>query len=86
MKKNTLLYQIEGRNICGPSYFFGTMHVRDHSAFRGMRRFKECIESADSFAAEFDFQKVDFQAFEKASTLPDASSLADYINPGYTAN
>ncbi len=80
MKKNTLLYQIEGRNICSPSYIFGTMHVRDHTAFRGIHRFKECIDLADSFAAEFDFQNVDYQAFEKASTLPDAASLADYIN------
>lgn len=81
MNKSTLLYQIDGNNIAGTSYLFGTMHVRDRSAFRAIDRLEQYIQSCNSFAAEFDLNDADMMALERASTLPEGRAIGHYINP-----
>ncbi len=79
--KNTLLWEISGRGIKSPSYFFGTMHVRDKRAFRGIDFLTDCIDSCDSFAAEFNLQDADYHKLNSAAKIPDNKSLNDFLNP-----
>jgi uncharacterized protein YbaP (TraB family) len=80
-KKNSLLWQISGKEMKDPSYFFGTMHVRDNRAFRGIDFLKSCIENCDSFAAEFDLQDADQRQLQAAARIQDGQSLEDLLNP-----
>lgn len=80
-KKHSLLWQISGQDIVGPSYLFGTMHVRDNRAFRNIEFLEECIHNCSAFAAEFDLQDSDPQRLQQAASLPHGSTLKDYLNP-----
>jgi len=80
-KKHSLLWQISGKELKGPSYFFGTMHVRDNRAFRGIDFLKSCIGNCDSFAAEFDLQDADNRQLQAAARIPNGESLEDFLNP-----
>ena len=79
--KNTLLWEISGTGIKSPSYFFGTMHVRDKRAFRGIDFLTDCIDSCDSFAAEFNLQDADYLKLHNAAKIQDDQSLYDFLNP-----
>lgn len=80
-KKHSLLWEINGKDIVAPSYLFGTMHVRDNRAFRNIDFLEECINNSSAFAAEFDLKDADPQQLQQAATLPNGSSLEDYLNP-----
>lgn len=80
-KKNSLLWEISGKELKNPSYIFGTMHVRDNRAFRGIDFLKTCIEHCDAFAAEFDLEEADAQELQVATRLPEGKSLQDFLNP-----
>lgn len=80
-KKHSLLWQISGQDMMEPSYLFGTMHVRDDRAFRNIDFLEECIHNCSAFAAEFDLKDSDPQRLQQAASLPQGSSLEDYLNP-----
>ncbi|BDS12075.1 TraB/GumN family protein [Aureispira anguillae] len=80
-KKNTLLWEISGKNVQAPSYLFGTMHVRDNRAFRKIDFLKSCIENCAAFAAEFDLKDADLAQLQQASKLPNGKTLQDFLNP-----
>lgn len=80
-KKHTLLWKISGQKLKNPSYLFGTMHVRDNRAFRGIDYLKTCINSCDAFAAEFDLKDANTHQLQMAARLPEGKSLKDFINP-----
>jgi uncharacterized protein YbaP (TraB family) len=79
-QKQSLLWQVKGGNIKEPSYFFGTMHVRDKQVFRGLDFLKNCISNCDAFAAEFDLRDADNAAMLKATQLPDGKTLEDFMS------
>jgi hypothetical protein len=80
-KKHSLLWEISGNQIAAPSYLFGTMHVRDNRAFRNIDFLEECIHNCSAFAAEFDLKDANAEQLQQATTLPEGSSLEDYLNP-----
>ena len=80
-KKHTLLWEIRGKELKKTSYLFGTMHVRDKRAFRGIDFLSKCIVNCDSFAAEFDLKNASNRKFYEAARLPENKSLEDFINP-----
>ncbi|MCH2022598.1 MAG: TraB/GumN family protein [Saprospiraceae bacterium] len=83
MKKNkhTLLWEISGKELKETSYLFGTMHVRDKKAFRGIEFLQDCILNCDAFAAEFDLQDASHRKFHLAARIPKKKSLEDFLNP-----
>ncbi len=80
-KKQSLLWEISGKEMVAESYLFGTMHVRDNRAFRNIAFLEECIHNCSAFAAEFDLKDTDHQQLQQATTLPNGSSIEDYLNP-----
>lgn len=80
-QKQSLLWQVQGGNIKEPSYFFGTMHVRDKQAFRGLDFLKSCIQKCDAFAAEFNLNDADPTAMQEATQLPNGQRLEDLFSP-----
>jgi uncharacterized protein YbaP (TraB family) len=81
-KKQSLLWRITPAFGGIPSYLFGTMHVRDQRAFGWLDLAKKHLESCDYFATEFDFLETDPVALAVALTLPNDSSLKDYLPRG----
>lgn len=79
--KNSLLWEITPPHQNKPSYLFGTMHVRDERVFASIDKLTTYLHQCDAFAAEFDFQEIDIQAFEQASSLPDSISLSSELSP-----
>lgn len=49
-----LLWQISGKNLKGPSYLFGTMHLTDKRIFNFPDSLWIAIEACDQFAVEID--------------------------------
>jgi uncharacterized protein len=68
MKKQTMLWRIEGETLPGPSFLFGTMHVRDSRMFDDIEVVCEKIRHCQAFALEFNLE-------EAATQNPDSFSL-----------
>jgi len=79
-KKKTLLWQIIHPKEDRVSYLFGTMHVKDERAFRGLDYVGECLESCDCFAAEFNLEDANPQLLQEASQLPAGNTLDQLIS------
>ena len=63
-----------------PSFLFGTMHVRDHRAFRNRDLVFAQIDACESFATEFNLQESNsFETF-KHMQLPTGKRLPDYYS------
>jgi uncharacterized protein YbaP (TraB family) len=84
MKKNkkTLLWKIIFPDKpLEPNYLFGTMHVRDHRAFRGWDYLVESINSCQQFAAEYNLAEGDATLLQEATRLPDNKTLDGILKP-----
>jgi uncharacterized protein YbaP (TraB family) len=79
--KNSLLWEVTPPQQNTPSYLFGTMHVRDERVFASIDKLAIYLQECDAFAAEFDFQEIDIDALEQASSLPDHISLSTALSP-----
>lgn len=79
--KNTLLWEIRGDAIPSPSYVFGTMHVQDERAFRNVDFIESCILKTDAFAAEYDLDIENPEAFHDIALLPEGQKLSELISP-----
>ncbi|MBR9922860.1 MAG: TraB/GumN family protein [Bacteroidetes bacterium] len=60
-KKAGLLWQISGTRLPGPSWIFGTMHMRPHGHFPMLQIAKDKIEVSDHFAAELNLSEASLQ-------------------------
>jgi len=56
--KQSLLWRLEGATLPGPSYLFGTMHVRDRRAFGWLPAVRDRIDRCEVFATEFNLDEV----------------------------
>ena len=74
-KKQTLLWQIEGPELPGISYVFGTMHVRDKNAFAYRELIYEKIDACHAFATEFNLEEMDVNISSDALDLPEGETL-----------
>ena len=59
IKKQTLLWQIEGESLAGTSFLFGTMHVRDQLAFQRMAFLYPFIDACPALATEFKLDEAE---------------------------
>jgi len=80
-KRNTLLWKIHHKASDHTSFLFGTMHVRDRSAFFENQHLLSSIDQSDSFYAEFDFKEVDPELTTKYFMLPDNQRISDHLKP-----
>lgn len=80
-KAASLLFRLTHPAAPGPSYLFGTMHVRDARAFGQLERVHAALDECAAFAAEFDLHEADAAADPEALYLPDGQTLHDYLNP-----
>jgi uncharacterized protein len=74
-KKKTLLWKIEGEDLPGPSYVFGTMHVRDRRAFQNREQIYTRIDACDAFAIEFHLEEIAAGIDPQFLSLPDGATL-----------
>lgn len=65
----------------GPSYLFGTMHVRDERVFSLTGQVLPLIDSCDAFAAEFHLEELNTPEQGESMILPQGKSLEDYLSP-----
>ncbi len=78
-KNQTLLWQIEGAGLPGPSFLFGTMHVRDRRAFRLLEPVLDRLEQVEALATEFNLQEMDAQVDPQRLLLPGGMTLPQLI-------
>lgn len=83
MKKNkkTLLWKLDGPGMPGPSYVFGTMHVKDQRAFYALEKVYECIRQCDSFATEFNLEEAMHKTGAELMDLPEGQLLSEILGP-----
>lgn len=79
MQKNSLLWKIEGDGLPGPSYLFGTMHVRDQRAFQQLGQVYAAMETCEGFAAEFHLEEAGSGFPPEALELPDGQRISDFL-------
>jgi len=79
LQKNSLLWKIEGEGLPGPSYLFGTMHVRDQRAFQQLGRVYEAVEACEGFAAEFHLAETGTGIPTEVIQLPDGQRISDLL-------
>ncbi len=79
MNKTSLLWKLSGERLPGPSYLFGTMHVRDQRAFLRLGRVYAAIEECNGFAAEFHLESTGELLQATAIQLPDNQRLSDFL-------
>ena len=81
MKKHTLLWKIEGKQLPAASYLFGTMHVKDKRAFRFQEQVYTKIQECTAFATEFNFEEIENGISAESMDLPDGQTLVTLIPP-----
>lgn len=59
-----MLWAIEGDELPGISYLFGTMHVRDSRVLESFEKIFEKIRTCDGFAAEFHLDAASDSSFD----------------------
>jgi len=78
-KRKTLLWQIQHKKSGFTSYLFGTMHVKDRSAFFENQHLFSFIDQADSFYAEFNFKEADPNLTTQFMMMPDDRKVTDEL-------
>lgn len=83
--KFSLLWELSTREAPGPSFLFGTMHIRDRRAFHGMATVQACVNTCQALALEIDLDEGNTWSDPSALRLPDQTSLRDYLSAqGYS--
>ena len=77
--KQGLLWQIDLELLPGPSYVFGTMHVKDKRAFQSDHKVYEKIEACTGFATEFNLEEIPTNQDSHAFILPDGLTVTKLI-------
>jgi len=75
-KKKKLLWKMEGAT---PSHLFGTMHVRDQSAFHHSEALQQAIYACSRYAAEFNLAELPQQLDPAIFNLPRGQLLEDWV-------
>lgn len=78
-KQKSLLWKIQHKKSSCTSYLFGTMHVRDKSAFFENPNLFAYIDQSDSFYAEFNFDEADSALTTQYMLLPDGGKVTDQL-------
>ncbi len=81
LRNSSLLWKLEGDALPGPSYLFGTMHVRDRRAFQQLATVYEKIGECGGFAAEFHLESTDHDFDAGAMQLPAGQRLSSFYTP-----
>ncbi len=79
-KKQSLLWQISSSTTSKVSYVFGTMHVRDRSAFHLMPLIEEKIQTCNAFASEFKLDEIGTNSMDNMRLSKDLT-LKDILHP-----
>lgn len=79
-KQPQLLWQIDKPGLPGPSYLFGTMHVRDIRAFDYKDLVCEKILCCEAFATEINLNQAELLLGEQSMDLPDGQTLDHFFS------
>lgn len=77
--KKSLLWRIQGEDLPGTSYLFGTMHVKNQRVFDHLDNVYNTISHCDAFAAEFELDKIPDFSITDLFRLPDDLTLSQLI-------
>ena len=80
-----LLWRLDRPGTPGPSYLFGTMHVRDARAFRRREQVYACLAECAAFATEFDLRELEAGSDPDALYLPDGQRLSTLLGERHYA-
>lgn len=75
-----MLWKITGQHLSGDSFLFGTMHLRDSTAFAHLDQAKNAIRATEIFATEFDLSDADPAVFQQALLLPEGLTLSGLLS------
>ncbi len=77
-----MLWSVEGENLSGTSFLFGTMHVRDSRMFDSVGFVCEKIRDCQAYAAEFNLDEAAIENPVRLNLqLPEGQSLQQLIPP-----
>ncbi len=76
----SLLWKVECEECPGPSYLYGTMHVKDSRAFGFMDIVEPSIEECEMFALEVAMDSISPTSFISVVMLPKGKTLKNYYS------
>lgn len=76
----SLLWKVECTNCPGPSYLYGTMHVKDSRAFQFSDSLIPAIENCNLFALEVSMDSINPFSFLSVVMLPTGKTLKNYYS------
>lgn len=78
-KAQSLLWSVANQDGV-QAYLFGTMHVRDRSAFQLVDEVLPYLKDCEVYAAEMDLQDVDLARFAAAAQIPAQQTLGSFLS------
>ena len=80
--QNTLLFEIQGKGLKGPSYLFGTMHLICPDRFQTSDKVKSRLQQAEQLILELDMSAPKFKEnMQKALLYPEGQDLQKNMLP-----
>jgi len=76
-----LLWKISGRDLTGPSYLYGTIHIADPRIFEWKDSVYKYLENCEAFAAELDLSMETMITVAGMMMLPEGQTLHDRFTP-----
>lgn len=73
----TLLWEISGKDLPGPSYLYGTMHTTDKRAFKFKKSVMPSFENCKAFAMEVNPDEADPMVMMNAMKMDSGKVLKD---------
>ncbi len=80
IQAQSLLWKIECKDCPGPSYLYGTMHVKDSRAFQFSDSLLPAIESCDLFSLEVAMDSINPMSFLSVVMLPSGKTLKSFYS------
>ena len=77
--RTSLLWELSMPETRDTSFLFGTMHIRDQRAFRGMDTVCACIDSCQALALEIDLQQEGVGLDPSSLQFPNHTTLLDHL-------
>jgi hypothetical protein len=81
LEAQSLLWKVTGNDVPGPSYLYGTIHIKDPRVFEWRDSVFNRLNQCNAFAGEIDLKKENLLKASEYMILPDGQTLHDRFTP-----
>lgn len=81
LEAQSLLWKVTGNDAPGPSYLYGTIHIKDPRVFEWRDSVFNRLNQCNTFAGEIDLKQENLLKAAEYMVLPDGQTLHDRFTP-----